>query len=237
VITLRNIVHGALMLVLNLLAIAGLYLTLESSFLSIVQVLVYAGAIMVLFLFVIMLLGVDRDDLLAETRVARGSRRSSAARCWPLALLFAFVGPTPPASVCGADVTVAAPARCPASVSRTPTARTTAPAWRSSAEDVHPLHLALRALGPAADGRHDRRGDPRPPPRPRARGRRTRWPTPPPTTSEPLAGEPTVAETRRGRRRHRVGRRGARRGRATGRARRRRRRHHGGRHRCRRREG
>ena len=55
VITLRNIVHGALMLVLNLLSLAGLYLALETQFLSIIQVLVYAGGIMVLFLFVIML--------------------------------------------------------------------------------------------------------------------------------------------------------------------------------------
>src|SRR6056297_3118105 len=75
VITMRNIVHGALMLVLNLLAIAGLYLTLESSFLGVIQILVYAGAIVVLFLFVVMLLGVDRDDLL----LARGSRSQLAA--------------------------------------------------------------------------------------------------------------------------------------------------------------
>lgn len=63
-ITMRNIVHAALMLVLNFLCIAALYLGLQSSFLSIIQVIVYAGAIVVLFLFVIMLLGVDRDDLL-----------------------------------------------------------------------------------------------------------------------------------------------------------------------------
>ncbi len=63
-ITMRNIVHAALMLVLNFLCIAGLYLGLQSSFLSIVQIIVYAGAIVVLFLFVIMLLGVDGDDLL-----------------------------------------------------------------------------------------------------------------------------------------------------------------------------
>jgi NADH-quinone oxidoreductase subunit J len=54
--------------VLNLVAIAALYLALQSSFLAIVQILVYAGAIMVLFLFVIMLLGVARDDLLFATR-------------------------------------------------------------------------------------------------------------------------------------------------------------------------
>ncbi len=114
VISLRNIVHAALMLVINLLAIAGLYLTLESSFLSIIQVLVYAGAIVVLFLFVIMLLGIDRDDLL----VVRGARtRIAAVAVVALlsgALLLAFVGPyTSPASVCGPDVvTEAQGVRC-----------------------------------------------------------------------------------------------------------------------------
>lgn len=52
----RNPVSSALWLVLNLFCIAGLYLTLHAEFLGVIQVLVYAGAIMVLFLFVIMLL-------------------------------------------------------------------------------------------------------------------------------------------------------------------------------------
>ncbi len=108
VITMRNIVHGALMLVLNFLAIAGLYLTLESSFLSIIQVLVYAGAIMVLFLFVIMLLGVDNDDLLtAEPKARIGAVIGALALAG--ALTFAFLGPyTGPASVCGPDAPAAA---------------------------------------------------------------------------------------------------------------------------------
>jgi len=52
----RNPVNSALLLVLNLFCIAGLYLTLNAQFIAVIQVLVYAGAIMVLFLFVIMLL-------------------------------------------------------------------------------------------------------------------------------------------------------------------------------------
>lgn len=52
----RNPVTSALWLVLNLFCIAGLYLTLHAQFIGIIQVLIYAGAIMVLFLFVIMLL-------------------------------------------------------------------------------------------------------------------------------------------------------------------------------------
>lgn len=52
----RNPVASALWMVLNLFSIACLYLTLNAQFIAIIQVLVYAGAIMVLFLFVIMLL-------------------------------------------------------------------------------------------------------------------------------------------------------------------------------------
>lgn len=52
----RNPVSSALWMVLNLFSIACLYLTLNAQFIAIIQILVYAGAIMVLFLFVIMLL-------------------------------------------------------------------------------------------------------------------------------------------------------------------------------------
>ena len=59
-VVLRNAVHAALMLVLNFFTIAVLYAVLEAQFVAVVQIIVYAGAIMVLFLFVIMLLGIDR---------------------------------------------------------------------------------------------------------------------------------------------------------------------------------
>lgn len=58
----RNTINSALFLLLNLLAVAGLYLLLKAQFLAVVQVLVYAGAIMVLFLFVIMLLNLGSED-------------------------------------------------------------------------------------------------------------------------------------------------------------------------------
>jgi NADH-quinone oxidoreductase subunit J len=61
VIALRNAVHAALMLVVNFFTIAALYAVLQAQFLAVVQIIVYAGAIMVLFLFVLMLLGVERD--------------------------------------------------------------------------------------------------------------------------------------------------------------------------------
>ncbi len=68
----RNAVHAALFLVVNFFTIAVFYLVLGASFLFAVQIIVYAGAIMVLFLFVIMLLGVDRDEPLIER--IRGQR-------------------------------------------------------------------------------------------------------------------------------------------------------------------
>ncbi len=59
----RNAIYSALFLVLNFLAVATLYLLLNAAFIAMVQITVYAGAIMVLFLFVIMLLGPARDQL------------------------------------------------------------------------------------------------------------------------------------------------------------------------------
>ena len=64
-IVLRNAVHAALMLVLNFFTIAILYAVLEAQFVAVVQIIVYAGAVMVLFLFVIMLLGIDREGFSA----------------------------------------------------------------------------------------------------------------------------------------------------------------------------
>lgn len=103
VIMLRNVVHAALMLVVNLLAIAGLFLGLQSPFLSVIQILVYGGAIMVLFLFVIMLLGVGQDDLLVTGLSSRILALAGAA-VLSGAILFSFVGPyTSAASICGPD--------------------------------------------------------------------------------------------------------------------------------------
>ncbi len=62
VIVRRNPVHAALSLVLTLFGVAVLFVAQEAHFLAAVQVIVYAGAIVVLFLFVIMLLGVDRTE-------------------------------------------------------------------------------------------------------------------------------------------------------------------------------
>jgi NADH-quinone oxidoreductase subunit J len=65
VVLMRNPVHSALGLVLTLFGIAVHFVALEAHFLAAVQVIVYAGAIVVLFLFVIMLLGVDTAENLS----------------------------------------------------------------------------------------------------------------------------------------------------------------------------
>jgi NADH-quinone oxidoreductase subunit J len=71
----RNAIHAALFLVVNFFCLAVFYLLLDAPFLFAVQIVVYAGAIMVLFLFVIMLLGVDsgipvRERLLVQRPLA-----------------------------------------------------------------------------------------------------------------------------------------------------------------------
>jgi len=63
VITVRNPVYSALLLVLAFVTCAGLWLLLEAEFLAITLVLVYVGAVMVLFLFVVMMLDINLDRL------------------------------------------------------------------------------------------------------------------------------------------------------------------------------
>jgi NADH-quinone oxidoreductase subunit J len=62
-ITQRNPVYSALFLIVTLLSLAALFLLLNADFLAAIQIIVYAGAIMVLFLFVIMLLDVRRTEV------------------------------------------------------------------------------------------------------------------------------------------------------------------------------
>jgi NADH-quinone oxidoreductase subunit J len=66
VVISRNPVYAALMLVMTLLGVAVLFVEQQANFLAAVQVIVYAGAIVVLFLFVIMFLGVDRRENLGQ---------------------------------------------------------------------------------------------------------------------------------------------------------------------------
>ncbi len=68
----RKAVHSALLLAATMLSLAVLYLAQDAPFLGVVQVVVYTGAVMMLFLFVLMLVGVDSGDSLVET--LRGQR-------------------------------------------------------------------------------------------------------------------------------------------------------------------
>src|ERR671938_1298343 len=74
-ITRRNAVHSAISLIVSLLGVAGLYLLQQAEFLFAVQIVLYVGGIMVLFLFVIMLVNLDE-----------ASRQSQFRRSWWLAL-------------------------------------------------------------------------------------------------------------------------------------------------------
>jgi len=65
-VTRRNPITSALFLVVNFFCVSVMYLMLRSQFIAIIQVLVYAGAIMVLFLFVIMLLNLQDESKLTE---------------------------------------------------------------------------------------------------------------------------------------------------------------------------
>ena len=62
VITLRQPVHCALSFLLTLASLAGLYLLLNAPFVAVIQIIIYAGAIMVLFVFVMMLLHAQRGE-------------------------------------------------------------------------------------------------------------------------------------------------------------------------------
>ncbi len=84
----RKVVHAVLWLVLTFFCLAVFYAAQDAPFLAVVQITVYAGAIMVLFLFVIMLIGVDRSDSLVET--IRGQR--VAALLAGLAFVAVLVG-------------------------------------------------------------------------------------------------------------------------------------------------
>jgi NADH-quinone oxidoreductase subunit J len=78
VVVSANPVHSALCLVATLFGVAVLFVSEDAHFLAAVQVIVYAGAIVVLFLFVIMLLGVDQSEDL-ETEPLGGQRPLAAA--------------------------------------------------------------------------------------------------------------------------------------------------------------
>jgi NADH-quinone oxidoreductase subunit J len=79
VVASSNPVHAALMLVMTLFGVAVLFVEEDAQFLAAVQVIVYAGAIVVLFLFVIMLLGVDKAAVAFGKDPLKGQRPTAIA--------------------------------------------------------------------------------------------------------------------------------------------------------------
>src|SRR5881392_1637891 len=80
VIAQRNPIHSVLLLIASFGALSGLYVLLDAPFVAVIQIIVYAGAIMVLFLFVVMLLNAPQEDTEADlVASAAGTRRASTA--------------------------------------------------------------------------------------------------------------------------------------------------------------
>ena len=86
VVAQSNPVHSVLLLIGSFVALAGLYVLLAAPFVAVIQIIVYAGAIMVLFLFVVMLLNAPQEDA-----VQAGIMESGATRVLGGLLAFALV--------------------------------------------------------------------------------------------------------------------------------------------------
>jgi NADH-quinone oxidoreductase subunit J len=78
VIVQRNPIYSVLSLIVAFFGLSGLYVLLDAPFVAAVQIIIYAGAIMVLFLFVVMLLNVPRED------AAEWDRTHPLYRPWPM---------------------------------------------------------------------------------------------------------------------------------------------------------
>ena len=89
VIAQRNPIYSVLFLIASFGALSGLYVLLEAPFVAMIQIIVYAGAIMVLFLFVVMLLNAPHED--TEEDLERGVRPPSSGRVKAFGGLLAIV--------------------------------------------------------------------------------------------------------------------------------------------------
>src|SRR6186997_1930807 len=89
VIAQRNPIYSVLLLIASFGALSGLYVLLDAPFVAVIQIIVYAGAIMVLFLFVVMLLNAPHEDTDFDERVHPLLRPGPMKLGAALALLFA----------------------------------------------------------------------------------------------------------------------------------------------------
>ena len=89
VIAQRNPIYSVLLLIASFGALSGLYVLLDAPFVAVIQIIVYAGAIMVLFLFVVMLLNAPHEDTEHDPRrrcgraAPRGAACGISVRAWP----------------------------------------------------------------------------------------------------------------------------------------------------------
>src|SRR6201995_1354931 len=87
-VLLRNAVHSALSLAATMMCLGAMYVIEQGPFIGLVQIIVYTGAIMILFLFVLMLVGRDSSDSIVET--LRGQRWAALLAGVAFALLVAL---------------------------------------------------------------------------------------------------------------------------------------------------
>jgi NADH-quinone oxidoreductase subunit J len=104
VVAQRSAARSALFLLVNLCCVASLYILLNAQFIALVQVIVYAGAIVVLFLFVVMLLGIERVEETPDTRRVLGLAGALLGTlllggiAWALVLVWPGPAPRPDAT-------------------------------------------------------------------------------------------------------------------------------------------
>ena len=166
VVLARNPVHSALFLVVTLVSVAVFFIQQQAQLLAVVQIVVYAGAIVVLFLFVIMLLGVDREESLRDPIPFQ---RPAAIALGVIVLGEIAV---PRRSRVGHGQARRLPPQHQGRCHRSRRQR-----GAGGAGAVHRLPLALRDhVGPARDRRRRRRAA-RPPERPAHRGARADSPS------------------------------------------------------------
>ncbi|MDA0986843.1 MAG: NADH-quinone oxidoreductase subunit J [Bacteroidetes bacterium] len=95
VVISRSPIASALYLILNFFCLAGLYLTLNAQFIAVVHIIVYAGAIMVLFLFVIMLLNLQDETKLRERMNWKSFAAIALSILFLIELFYIFIIKTP----------------------------------------------------------------------------------------------------------------------------------------------
>ena len=90
----RNPIYSVLLLIASFGALSGLYVLLDAPFVAVIQIIVYAGAIMVLFLFVVMLLNAPHEETESDERAPSAAAAGADAvrrRCWRVALVVELV--------------------------------------------------------------------------------------------------------------------------------------------------